>query len=75
MAEAGILYSVEHLIEGSIAVAKGIYDPTLPLKATLIPIKDVVLPRAYHSVSEIKGRAYVFGGKQEGEEVSCILGR
>lgn len=71
MAEAAsVLYGVETLVEGSIAIAKGIYDPTLPLKANLIPIKDVDLPRAYHSISEVKGRAYVFGGKEHGDQVS-----
>jgi hypothetical protein len=71
MAEAaGVLYAVEHVLEGGLALAKGIYDPTLPLKATLRPINDVDLPRVYHSVSEVKGRAYVFGGKTDGDQVS-----
>jgi hypothetical protein len=71
MAEAaGVLYAVEHVLEGGLALAKGIYDPTLPLKATIRPINDVNLPRVYHSVSEVKGRAYVFGGKTEGDQVS-----
>ncbi|KAI5197379.1 galactose oxidase [Aureobasidium subglaciale] len=70
MAEAaGVLYAVEHLVEGGLALAKGIYDPTLPLKATIRPIEDVNLPRVYHSVSEVKGRAYVFGGKTEGDQL------
>ncbi|GAB7348841.1 hypothetical protein MBLNU459_g7550t1 [Dothideomycetes sp. NU459] len=61
---AGALYGVETLVEGAVALAKGIYDPTLPLKANLIPIKDVKLPRVYHTISVIKGRAYIFGGKE-----------
>ncbi|KAI7277049.1 hypothetical protein KC335_g3 [Hortaea werneckii] len=44
-------------------LAKGVYDPTLPLKATLQPIKDVEVPQAYQTISVIKGRAYAFGGK------------
>jgi hypothetical protein len=74
MAEAaGVLYAVEHVLEGGLALAKGIYDPTLPLKATITPINDVHLPRVHHSVSEVKGRAYVFGGKTDGDQVSFIL--
>lgn len=74
MAEAaGVLYAVEHVIEGGLALAKGIYDPTLPLKATIRPITDVNLPRVHHSVSEVKGRAYVFGGKTDGDQVSHHL--
>ncbi|KAI5197839.1 hypothetical protein AUEXF2481DRAFT_27684 [Aureobasidium subglaciale EXF-2481] len=71
MAEAaGVLYAVEHLVEGGLALAKGIYDPTLPLKATTRPINDVKLPRVYHSVSEVKGRAYVFGGKTDEDQLA-----
>lgn len=69
---AGALYGVETFIEGAVALAKGIYDPTLPLKATLAPISDLSLPRAYHTLSVVKGRAYIFGGKitgEDGEEV------
>jgi hypothetical protein len=74
MAEAaGVLYAVEHVLEGGLALAKGIYDPTLPLKATIRPIIDVDLPRVHHSVSEVKGRAYVFGGKTYDDQVSLIL--
>ena len=74
MAEAaGVLYAVEHVLEGGLALAKGIYDPTLPLKATIKSINDVDLPRVHHSVSEVKGRAYVFGGKTDGDQVSFIV--
>lgn len=61
------MYGLETLIEGAVAAAKGMYDPTLPLKATLVPIEDVNLPRCYHTVSVIKGRAYIFGGKTVNE--------
>ncbi|PSK42270.1 hypothetical protein B9Z65_4184 [Elsinoe australis] len=63
MAEAaGAFYAVETFVEGAVAAVKGIYDPTLPLKTDLVPVKDVDLPRYAHTVSLVKGRAYVFGG-------------
>ncbi|OTA38126.1 hypothetical protein BTJ68_01985 [Hortaea werneckii EXF-2000] len=65
MAEAGaaVAYAAKNLVEGAALLAKGVYDPTLPLKATLQPIKDVDVPQAYQTISVIKGRAYAFGGK------------
>lgn len=69
MAEAaGVLYGLETALEGAVAFAKGLYDPTLPLKATITPIAGVKLPRAYHSVSVAKGRAYIFGGKSDNRQ-------
>ncbi|KAG8631499.1 hypothetical protein KVT40_000639 [Elsinoe batatas] len=71
MAEAaGAFYAVETFVEGAIAVAKGVYDPTLPLRVDLLQVKDIDLPRYNHTVSLVKGRAYVFGGitKKEGSE-------
>ena len=62
-AVAGMLYGVEKIVEGAALAVKGIYDPTLPLKATLRPLSGIDVPLAYHSVSVIKGRAYLFGGK------------
>ncbi|KAI7309724.1 galactose oxidase [Hortaea werneckii] len=76
MAEAGaaVAYAAKNLVEGAALLAKGVYDPTLPLKATLQPIKDVEVPQAYHTISVIKGRAYAFGGKTSsksgGEELA-----
>ena len=69
-AVAGALYAVEKVVEGAVVAAKGIYDPTLPLKATLKPITSVDVPLAYHTVSVIKSRAYLFGGKtsKDGKE-------
>lgn len=69
---AGALYGIETMIEGAFAAAKGIYDPTLPLKTTLVPIKDVNVARFHHTISVVKGRAYVFGGKvsSKGSEVT-----
>lgn len=58
-----ILYGIKEVGEGAALLAKGIYDPTLPLKARLQPITSVDVPLAFHTVSVIKGRAYLFGGK------------
>jgi len=60
---AAAFYGVESLVEGAVALAKGIYDPTLPLKATLTPITDLHYPLANHTLAVIKGRAYVIDGK------------
>ncbi|KAI9688722.1 MAG: hypothetical protein M1822_001079 [Bathelium mastoideum] len=62
-AVAGALYGVETLAEGAIALAKGIYDPTLPLKASFSRITSAPLPRSSHSLTVLKGRAYIFGGE------------
>ncbi|KAF2268112.1 galactose oxidase [Lojkania enalia] len=60
---AGALYTAESLLEGAVAFAKGITHPTLPLKANLSRITDVPLPRSHHTLSVVKGRAYIFGGE------------
>ena len=62
-AAAGILYGIEKVVETAVVAAKGIYDPTLPLKATLKPLTSIDVAKTYHTVSVIKGRAYLFGGK------------
>lgn len=67
-AVAGIFYAVETAVEGAVVAAKGIYDPTLPLRATLKPLTSVDIPLAYHTISVIKGRAYLFGGKTLGKD-------
>jgi hypothetical protein len=64
-AAAGALYAVENLLEGAAALIKGITHPTLPIKANLMRITSAPLPRAYHTVSVVKGRAYIFGGESE----------
>lgn len=69
MAEAaGALYGVKNVLESAALLAKGIYDPTLPLKATLKQIQAEKLPRAFHSLSIIAGRAYIFGGRTTGKD-------
>lgn len=63
MAEtAGVAYGFETLVEGALAAVKGIYDPTLPLKATSTPVGGIGLYRAHHSLATRNGRAYIFGG-------------
>jgi hypothetical protein len=42
---------------------QGFYNPKLQLKASFREITGIDLPRSYHSVSIINGRAYVFGGE------------
>lgn len=60
---AGALYAAESLLTGAVAFAKGVAHPTLPLKANLTHITSVNVPRAHHTISVIKGRAYIFGGE------------
>ncbi|ORY17767.1 hypothetical protein BCR34DRAFT_7213 [Clohesyomyces aquaticus] len=62
---AGALYTAESLLEGAVAFAKGIAHPTLPLKASLTHIISVPVPRCHHTLSIVKGRAYIFGGESE----------
>lgn len=57
-AAAGIL----DVLQGAAALVKGITHPTLPIKANLTRITSVPLPRSQHTVSVVKGRAYIFGG-------------
>lgn len=64
-AVAGALYTAESLLEGAVAFAKGITHPTLPVKANLTHITSVPVPRSHHTVSVVKGRAYIFGGESE----------
>lgn len=62
-AAAGVLYAAENLLEGALALVKGITHPTLPVIANLAHITSVPLPRSQHTVSVVKGRAYIFGGE------------
>ncbi|KAL8671513.1 MAG: hypothetical protein Q9168_003982 [Polycauliona sp. 1 TL-2023] len=62
-------YGVETAAEGTIGAAVAIAKPTMPLKATwrrLVASKP--LPRSSHSLSVIKGKAYVFGGEEKPRE-------
>jgi len=62
-AAAGVLYAAENLLSGAAALVKGITHPTMPLTALLTHITSVPLPRSHHSLSVVKGRAYIFGGE------------
>jgi hypothetical protein len=62
---AGALYTAESLLGSAVALAKGITHPTLPLKANLSHITSVPVPRVHHTISIVKGRAYIFGGETE----------
>lgn len=64
-AVAGALYTAESLLEGAVAFAKGITHPTLPVEVKLTHIPSVPIPRAHHTISVVKGRAYIFGGETE----------
>jgi hypothetical protein len=64
-AAAGALYAAESLLEGAALLIKGITHPTLPIKAQLTRITSVPLPRSHHTVSVVKGRAYIFGGETD----------
>ncbi|KAF2473277.1 uncharacterized protein BDR25DRAFT_130555 [Lindgomyces ingoldianus] len=61
----GALYTAESLLEGAVAFAKGIAHPTLPLKANLTHVTSVPVSRCHHTLSVVKGRAYIFGGESE----------
>ncbi|KAH7380578.1 hypothetical protein BKA66DRAFT_512601 [Pyrenochaeta sp. MPI-SDFR-AT-0127] len=61
-ATAGLLYATENLLQGAAALVKGITHPTLPVKANLTRVTSVPLSRSQHTISVVKGRAYIFGG-------------
>jgi hypothetical protein len=42
---------------------QGFYNPKLALTASFRELTGIDLPRAYHTVSVINGRAYIFGGE------------
>ena len=61
---AAAVYAVETAVQGAVGAAIGIARSTTPLKATFKRIQtDKPLPRSSHSLSVIKGRAYIFGGE------------
>lgn len=66
--EAGLAaaYGAETAVQGAAAAAFGVARATMPLKAKWTRISsDVSLPRSSHSLSVIKGRAFVFGGEEK----------
>lgn len=60
---AGVLYAAENLLYGGAALVKGLTHPTLPLGAKITHIGSLDLPRSHHTLSVVKGRAYIFGGE------------
>ncbi|KAL9614908.1 MAG: hypothetical protein Q9167_000650 [Letrouitia subvulpina] len=66
---AAVAYGAETAVEGSIGAAIAVAKPTMPLKATwkrLVSSKP--LSRSSHSLSVVKGRAFVFGGEQQSRQ-------
>ncbi|KAL8694004.1 MAG: hypothetical protein Q9224_003651 [Gallowayella concinna] len=58
-------YGAETAAEGAVGAAVTIAKPTMPLKATWQRLTaSSPLPRSSHSLSVIKGKAYVFGGEE-----------
>lgn len=59
-------YGVESAVEGAAVAAIAIARPTMPLKATWRRLTtSKPLPRSSHSLSVIKGKAYVLGGEEQ----------
>lgn len=66
---AAAAYGVETAAEGAVGAAVAIAKPTMPLKATWRRlVTPNPLPRSSHSLSVIKGNAYVFGGEERPRE-------
>ena len=66
-AAATAAYGLETAAEGAVGAAIAIGKPTIPLKGNpwhLIPTNKV-LPRSSHSLSIVKGRAFIFGGEEK----------
>ncbi|MCJ1477190.1 hypothetical protein MMC13_005861 [Lambiella insularis] len=61
---AAAFYAAETAVEGSVAAAVSIARATMPLKAKYqrVPTSNHLL-RSSHTMSIIKGRAYIFGGE------------
>ena len=66
---AAAAYVAETAVEGAIGAGLAITKNTMPLKATWKRvITNNPLPRSSHSLSVIKGRAYIFGGEEQSRE-------
>ena len=70
---AAAAYGAETAVEGAVGAAIAIGKPTMPLKGgpwKPIPT-DKLLPRSSHSLSIVRGKAYIFGGEEiPGEPVN-----
>ena len=74
MAEVGVVVAaevVETVVEGGVAAALVVKQPTMPIKARWRMIKgSVPLPRSLHTASLVKGKAYIFGGEVRPQELA-----
>jgi hypothetical protein len=62
-------YGVETAVEGAVGGALIVARSTMPIKASWHRIKtNNPLPRSSHSLSIVKGKAYVFGGEIKARE-------
>lgn len=61
-------YGVETAIEGAVGAAFAIAKSSMPLKGSFTRIPSKPIPRSSHSLSVIKGRAYIFGGEERPRE-------
>ena len=66
---AAAAYAAETAVEGAIGAGLAIAKSTMPLKGSWkrIPTSKP-LPRSSHSLSIIKGKAYIFGGEEQPRE-------
>ena len=63
---AAAAYGVETAVEGAVGAGIAIAKPTMPLEASWRRIPtDIHLPRSSHSLSIVKGKAYIFGGEEQ----------
>ncbi|KAL8939408.1 MAG: hypothetical protein Q9216_003373 [Gyalolechia sp. 2 TL-2023] len=63
---AAAAYGAETVAEGAVGAAVAIAKPTMPLKATWCRLAiSRPLLRSSHSLSVIKGKAYIFGGEEQ----------
>ena len=66
---AAAAYGAETAVEGTIGAGVAVAKPTMPLKATWKRIPtDIHLPRSSHSLSIVRGKAYIFGGEVKARE-------
>lgn len=69
---------VSTTVEGAALASIGLAQSTQPLSATFTRItSEAFLPRSYHTLTVVEGRAYIFGGKTEngnlaGNEVHIV---
>ena len=65
--EPGVLaaaYTAETAVQGAVGAAIAVAKPTLPLRAKFQKLAtSSPLPRSSHSLSFIRGKAYIFGGE------------